>query len=158
MAKVINEILLIHGSIERYVACRSGQKEQSCTNGKPSGNDQIVPLPASVTINSLDVQMRNLYGTDDRNITPYGQLFKKNHLHEIVTELARSSDFSRRLAAIETANKTDKLWLHRPGTFAGEVRHLVHDEVSESRQRPGQHVSRRNRFRSRPAAPKWAKA
>jgi xanthine dehydrogenase large subunit len=92
---------------------RDGQakKNNASANGKSSGNGQIVPSPTSAKITSFDVQMRNLYATDDRNITPYGQLFKKNHLSEIVTQLAGSSEYVRRLAAIETANKTDKLWL-----------------------------------------------
>jgi xanthine dehydrogenase large subunit len=52
-----------------------------------------------------------LYGIDDRNITPYGQWFKNNHLPEIVKRLARSSDYTRRIVEIEAANRTDRLWL-----------------------------------------------
>ena len=52
-----------------------------------------------------------MYGTDDRNITPYGQLFKKNHLPEILTSLAKRCDYYHRLARIEQANETDRLWL-----------------------------------------------
>ena len=59
----------------------------------------------------MEVQKRNLYGTDDRNITPYGQLFKKNHLPEILHGLAERCEFDRRLAAIEQRIKTDRLWL-----------------------------------------------
>jgi xanthine dehydrogenase large subunit len=80
-------------------------------NGKKSGNGQVIPSPATAKVGSLDVQMRNLYGTDDRNITPYGQLFKKNHLSEILTQLSRSSDYVWRLTEIEAANTKDRLWL-----------------------------------------------
>ena len=60
---------------------------------------------------ALSIQLRNVYGTDDRNITPYGQLFKKNHLPEILTSLAKRCDYYHRLARIEQANQTDRLWL-----------------------------------------------
>jgi xanthine dehydrogenase large subunit len=87
------------------------KKHAELSNGKKFGNGQVIPATATANIGSLDVQMRNLYGTEDRNITPYGQLFKKNHLSEIVTDLARSSDYEPRLAEIEAANTTDRLWL-----------------------------------------------
>ncbi len=89
----------------------AAKKHAAISNGKHSGNGKTLPEPAKAKIGALDVQMRNLYGIEDRNTTPYGQLFKKNHLSEIVTELARSSDYVRRLAEIEAANKSDRLWL-----------------------------------------------
>jgi xanthine dehydrogenase large subunit len=59
----------------------------------------------------IDVQRRNLYGVSDRNVTPYGQVVKGNHLPEIVNTLVARSDFENRLAAIEAANARDPLVL-----------------------------------------------
>jgi xanthine dehydrogenase large subunit len=78
-------------------------------NGQPAsdGSRQAPQEP----IDALTVQLRNLYGTDERNITPYGQIVKKNHLPEIVTTLAERCDYRQRLQNIEAANATDRLWL-----------------------------------------------
>jgi xanthine dehydrogenase large subunit len=62
-------------------------------------------------IDPLEVQRRNLYGVDKRNVTPYGQTVEKNHLPEILDALAKSSNYVERRASIETANRTDRLWL-----------------------------------------------
>ncbi|HTQ41025.1 MAG TPA: molybdopterin cofactor-binding domain-containing protein [Pirellulales bacterium] len=97
----------------RGIVLHDGAAKQhaALSNGRDSSNGKVIPPAGTATIGSLDVQLRNLYGMEDRNITPYGQLFKKNHLPEIVTQLARSSDYQQRLAEIETANTTDRLWL-----------------------------------------------
>jgi xanthine dehydrogenase large subunit len=62
-------------------------------------------------VRAIDVQRRNLYGTADRNVTPYGQIVVKNHLPEIVDTLTARCDFDRRIAEIEAANARDPLWL-----------------------------------------------
>ena len=60
---------------------------------------------------AIDLQRRNLYGIRDRNVTPYGQVVKGNHLPEILDALRDRSDFDRRLAAVEAANARDPLML-----------------------------------------------
>jgi xanthine dehydrogenase large subunit len=62
-------------------------------------------------VTSADVRRHNIYGTTDRNLTPYGQIVARNHLPEIVDTLLARSDHAARLAAIEAANRTDRLWL-----------------------------------------------
>ena len=62
-------------------------------------------------IAAIDVQRRNLYGLHDRNITPYGQVVKGNHVPEILDTLRSGSDFDRRLAEVEAANDRDPLVL-----------------------------------------------
>jgi xanthine dehydrogenase large subunit len=52
----------------------------------------------------LDVRLRNFYGTTDRNVTPYGMTVEDNVIHEIVGELAVSSDYRRRREAIRAHN------------------------------------------------------
>ena len=62
-------------------------------------------------LDALEVQKRNFYGCGERNITPYCQTFTKNHVPEIVEALVKSSDYARRRAAIEAANRSDRLRL-----------------------------------------------
>ncbi len=62
-------------------------------------------------VRGIDIQRRNLYGSSDRNVTPYGQIVIKNHLSEIVETLTARCDFDRRLAEVEAANAHDRLWL-----------------------------------------------
>jgi len=71
------------------------------------GNGEMLHEP----VDALAVQLRNVYGIEDRNITPYGQIVKKNHLPQIMTTLAERCDYRRRLHEIEGLNRTDRLWL-----------------------------------------------
>jgi len=52
----------------------------------------------------LDVRLTNLYGTTERNVTPYGQTVEDNVLRELMDELASSSDYRARRAALSTFN------------------------------------------------------
>ncbi len=72
---------VIH-EIAQYLNARKADK-----NG--NGADAKGKAPAHDT--ALEIQLRNLYGLDDRNITPYGQIFKKNHVPEIVMQLAEAA-------------------------------------------------------------------
>jgi xanthine dehydrogenase large subunit len=62
-------------------------------------------------VRAIDLQRRNLYGTTDRNTTPYGQRVVGNHLPEILETLAHRSEFDRRQQVIEAANARDPLIL-----------------------------------------------
>jgi xanthine dehydrogenase large subunit len=50
------------------------------------------------------VRRANFYGTDTHNVTPYGQVVDDNIIHELVDELAASSDYRARRAAIAAFN------------------------------------------------------
>ncbi len=52
----------------------------------------------------LDVRLANLYGTADRNVTPYGQTVEDNVLRELMTELVSSSDYRARREAVSAFN------------------------------------------------------
>lgn len=52
----------------------------------------------------LDVRRVNFYGTQSRNITPYGQVVDDNVIGPIVDELERTSGYRERRAAIEAFN------------------------------------------------------
>lgn len=63
------------------------------------------------TLAAADIQTRNLYGHDERNVTPYGQVVHGNHLDQIVGKLLVKSDYRPRLAEIERRNAVDRIWL-----------------------------------------------
>jgi xanthine dehydrogenase large subunit len=110
MAAMENVIQEIAGYLNRPVPESNGH----LGNGKlaPStATSATAGLPSNASGDALSIQLRNVYGTDDRNITPYGQLFKKNHLPEILTSLAKRCDYYHRLTRIEEVNRTDRLWL-----------------------------------------------
>lgn len=52
----------------------------------------------------LDVRLANLYGIDERNITPYGQLVEDNVLKPLIDELAQTSDYRTRREAVKAFN------------------------------------------------------
>ncbi len=94
--------------IARYLKTRRLAAE---SNGKINSETSPINRVKEEAVSAFDVQLQNVYGTDERNVTPYGQLFRKNHLPEILTTLAQRCDYRQRLAAIEQANLTDRLWL-----------------------------------------------
>jgi xanthine dehydrogenase large subunit len=53
----------------------------------------------------LDIRRINFYGTEARNVTPYGQVVADNVIHHLVDELERSSDYRARRAAIAAFNE-----------------------------------------------------
>ena len=52
----------------------------------------------------LDVRLANLYGQDDCNTTPYGQVVDDNILPALLDELAHSSQYRERRQAIAKFN------------------------------------------------------
>jgi xanthine dehydrogenase large subunit len=54
---------------------------------------------------ALDIRKLNFYGTQERNVTPYGQVIVDNVIHELVDELEVTSEYRARRAAIEAFNR-----------------------------------------------------
>ena len=54
----------------------------------------------------LDVRKLNFYGTDERDVTPYGQKVEDNVIHELVAELEDSSAYRRRREVVRAFNGT----------------------------------------------------
>ena len=54
----------------------------------------------------LDIRRLNFYGTQERNVTPYGQTIVDNVIGKLVDELEASSDYRARRAAIADYNRT----------------------------------------------------
>jgi xanthine dehydrogenase large subunit len=59
-------------------------------------------------IDGYDVRTRNLYGVGERNVTPYGQLFDKNHLPEIYATLAARSQYRKRREEVARFNSESR--------------------------------------------------
>jgi xanthine dehydrogenase large subunit len=60
-------------------------------------------------VDALVVRQANVYGTESRNITPYGQVVEKNHLPEIYSQVAKTSDYERRRSEIDEFNAKSRL-------------------------------------------------
>jgi len=57
----------------------------------------------------LDIRLLNAYGEGQTNKTPYGQTVKDAVVKEILQELAQTSDYRKRRAAIRATNKTSEI-------------------------------------------------
>ncbi|MEX2171096.1 MAG: xanthine dehydrogenase molybdopterin binding subunit [Pirellulales bacterium] len=83
--------------------------------GGPQGmaamENVIHAIASHLGLDPLEVQQRNLYGTLERNFTPYGQHFRRNHLPKIVSMLAASSSYTKRREEILVNNAHDPLRL-----------------------------------------------
>lgn len=83
--------------------------------GGPQGmaamENVIHAIANHLNVDPLDVQRRNLYGIEERNITPYGQQFRRNHLLEIISTLAATSEYAKRRQEILSSNRHDPLRL-----------------------------------------------
>jgi xanthine dehydrogenase large subunit len=62
----------------------------------------------SLGLDPLAVRKANLYGTDDRNITPYHQEVEHNNLSEMISKLEESARYTERLQEIDDFNASNK--------------------------------------------------
>ena len=56
-------------------------------------------------LDPLDVRMRNCYGIDERNTTPYAQIVRDNHLPQLFEEVSARAEYRRRARDIRTFNE-----------------------------------------------------
>jgi len=59
----------------------------------------------------LEIRIRNCYGIDDRNITPYGQVVKNNLLPKLFDEISRRADYAKRKKAVADFNARSRTHL-----------------------------------------------
>ncbi len=59
----------------------------------------------------LEIRMKNCYGVDDRNITPYGQVVKNNLLPRLFDEISRRGGYAQRKKAVADFNARSKTHL-----------------------------------------------
>ncbi|MBX9671562.1 MAG: xanthine dehydrogenase molybdopterin binding subunit [Candidatus Obscuribacterales bacterium] len=61
-------------------------------------------IAAYLGIPSLDVRRRNVYGIEERNTTPYGQIVRNNNLPKLFDQIMKTSQFRDRLSKVEEFN------------------------------------------------------
>jgi xanthine dehydrogenase large subunit len=69
----------------------------------------IEEISQKLGIDALEVRRRNLYGVDERNETPYGEIVRNNTLHKLFDAVTKSSDYARRrrdIAAFNSSSRT----------------------------------------------------
>ncbi len=80
--------------------------------GGPQGVAAIENIMESIAISlgidSMEIRRRNLYQIEQRNITPYGQVFKNNVLEQIFSELSAESDYAKRRRDIDAFNRASR--------------------------------------------------
>lgn len=59
-------------------------------------------------LDPLDVRLRNVYGTTERNVTPYHMTVEDSIAGEVMTQLAQDCDYRKRRAQIREFNKTSQ--------------------------------------------------
>jgi xanthine dehydrogenase large subunit len=94
-------------------------KTHTCSNtafrgfGGPQGmlgaERVIEEIAFALGLDPLEVRKRNLYGQDERNVTPYHQTVEDNILPELIAELERRADYAARREAISTWNAGSKV-------------------------------------------------
>ncbi|MDJ0653967.1 MAG: xanthine dehydrogenase molybdopterin binding subunit [Xanthomonadales bacterium] len=58
-------------------------------------------------LDPLEVRLRNLYGQDDRNVTPYGMTVEDNIAPEVIRRLSESSQYAVRRQAVAKFNQAN---------------------------------------------------
>ncbi len=80
--------------------------------GGPQGNMTMESLIEDIAnflkVDASLVRMKNLYGTIDRNITPYNQLVENNVLPELFQKLYESSGYEKRRNEVNSFNSQNK--------------------------------------------------
>jgi len=61
-------------------------------------------IATHLRLDPLDVRMRNCYGVEDRNTTPYRQVVRDNHLPELFEELSKRADYRGRVKEVAAFN------------------------------------------------------
>ncbi|HYM62501.1 MAG TPA: xanthine dehydrogenase molybdopterin binding subunit [Thermoanaerobaculia bacterium] len=59
----------------------------------------------------VEIRIRNCYGIDDRNVTPYGQVVTNNTLPRLFEDLVARSDYHKRVADVAAFNARSKTHL-----------------------------------------------
>ena len=76
--------------------------------GGPQGVATIENIIEEIAVflrrDPLEIRLRNCYGVADRNVTPYGQVVRDNHLPEIFERIARRADYHRRVEDVSAFN------------------------------------------------------
>lgn len=116
MTHIDNAYYIPHVEI-RGTVCKTNYPPNTAFRGfgGPQGMATIENILQEISIyldkDAYDIRRVNLYGTTDRNVTPYNQLIFHNTLPVIFDELVVSSAYKKRLQAVEAFNKQSKTHL-----------------------------------------------
>jgi xanthine dehydrogenase large subunit len=61
-------------------------------------------IAAYLGLDPFDVRRRNLYGFEERNVTPYRQVVRNNMLHKLFDDIETRADYRKRAADVKTFN------------------------------------------------------
>jgi xanthine dehydrogenase large subunit len=115
LSLAVMERTLLHGENAYYIpnveftgaVCRTNLPSNTAFRG--FGGPQAVAVMENIIeeiamalgLDAYEVRRRNGYGLEERNLTPYGQVIKHNTLPAVMEQLAASSQYRERLAAIK---------------------------------------------------------
>ncbi|RKP59232.1 xanthine dehydrogenase molybdopterin binding subunit [Pararobbsia silviterrae] len=94
------------------LACRTNTQSNTAFRGFGGPQGALVmevlldAIARKLGRDPLDVRRANFYGTQERNVTPYGQTVTDNVIGPLTDELVASSDYATRKAAIDAFNRS----------------------------------------------------
>src|SRR5207237_5610211 len=116
LSPAVMERTLLHAENSYYIpnvdftgtVCRTNLPSNTAFRGfgGPQGvaamENVIESIAHHLEIDSLEVRRRNLYGIDDRNTAPYGQIIQNNMLPRLFDELPASAEYQKRRREIDS--------------------------------------------------------
>jgi xanthine dehydrogenase large subunit len=82
-----------------------------CPQAVANMENIIEEIAAFLKKDALDIRLLNIYGVEERNLTPYGQIVTNNTLAKLFSELERSADYRNRMAQVKAFNQSSKTHL-----------------------------------------------
>ncbi len=82
-----------------------------CPQAVANMENIIEEIAAHLKKDALDIRLLNMYGVDDRNLTPYGQTISNNTLARIFSQLESSADYRNQMAQVKAFNRSSKTHL-----------------------------------------------
>ena len=104
-----NAYFLEHVAIDSY-RCKTHKQSHTAFRGFGGPQGMVVTevilgdIARTLGLDPLDVRLRNLYGTTERNTTHYGMAVQDNILQPLITQLAHGCDYRARRAEIAAWN------------------------------------------------------
>ncbi|NBW24645.1 MAG: xanthine dehydrogenase molybdopterin binding subunit [Betaproteobacteria bacterium] len=104
-----NAYFLEHVAIDSY-RCKTHKQSHTAFRGFGGPQGMVVTevilgdIARTLGLDPLDVRLRNLYGTDERNTTHYGMAVEDNILQPLITQLAQDCNYRARRAEIAAWN------------------------------------------------------
>ncbi len=106
-----NAYFLEHVAIDSY-RCKTHKQSHTAFRGFGGPQGMVVTevilgdIARTLGLDPLDVRLRNLYGTTERNTTHYGMAVQDNILQPLITQLAEGCGYRARRAEIAAWNAT----------------------------------------------------